>query len=246
MFELSGRMAMVTGAGRNVGAGIAQALASQGATVAVNDLVAERAAEVTEEIKAAGGQAQAVAFDVTDLAAVLRGVEQVGPIDILVNNAGNSGSNERMLVRPFVEMEPEDWESPIRVNLYGVLHCCHAVVPHMCQQGWGRVITISSGAGTAGVGIGVAPYSAGKGGGISFTRSLALEVASLGVTANSLAIGLMGDAGSNTTAGLARGIPVGRTGRPADVAGACVWLASSEAGWVTGQTIQVNGGSVTT
>lgn len=246
MFELNGRVALVTGAGRSIGAEIARSLASQGAMVAVNDLAADRAAGVVEEINAGGGRAQAIAFDVTDLAAVLRGVDQIGPVDILVNNAGNSGAIERMLVRPFVEMEPDDWDAPIRVNLYGVLHCCHATVPGMCERGWGRIITISSGAGTAGVGIGVTPYSAGKGGGIAFTRSLALEVASRGVTANSLAIGLMGTVGSGTTAGLARGIPVGRTGLPADVAGGCVWLASNEAAWVTGQTIQINGGSVTT
>jgi NAD(P)-dependent dehydrogenase (short-subunit alcohol dehydrogenase family) len=152
-----------------------------------------------------------------------------------------------MLVRQFVDMEPESWEGPIRVNLYGVLHCCSAVVGGMCERGWGRVITISSGAATAGVGIGVTPYSAGKGGGIAFTRSLALEVAPSGVTANTLAIGLMESPESpRVTARLARAIPVGRTGTPADVAGACVWLASEEAAWVTGQTIQINGGSVTT
>lgn len=215
--------------------------------VAVNDLVADRAEAVVEQIKAGGGQAVATPFDVTDLPLVREGIARLLQVDILVNNAGNSGTTERMLVRQFVDMEPESWEGPIRVNLYGVLHCCSAVVGGMCERGWGRVITISSGAATAGVGIGVTPYSAGKGGGIAFTRSLALEVAPSGVTANTLAIGLMESPESpQVTARLARAIPVGRTGTPADVAGACVWLASEEAAWVTGQTIQINGGSVTT
>ena len=247
MFDLHGRVALVTGAGQGVGAEIARVLARQGAMVAVNDLVADRAHAVVEEIKAGGGQAVATPFDVTDLPLVREGIARLLQVDILVNNAGNSGTTERMLVRQFVDMEPESWEGPIRVNLYGVLHCCSAVVGGMCERGWGRVITISSGAATAGVGIGVTPYSAGKGGGIAFTRSLALEVAPSGVTANTLAIGLMESPESpRVTARLARAIPVGRTGTPADVAGACVWLASEEAAWVTGQTIQINGGSVTT
>ncbi len=247
MFDLHGRVALVTGAGQGVGAELARALARQGAMVAVNDLVADRAEAVVEQIKAGGGQGVATPFDVTDLPLVREGIARLLQVDILVNNAGNSGTTERMLVRQFVDMEPESWEGPIRVNLYGVLHCCSAVVGGMCERGWGRVITISSGAATAGVGIGVTPYSAGKGGGIAFTRSLALEVAPSGVTANTLAIGLMESPESpQVTARLARAIPVGRTGTPADVAGACVWLASEEAAWVTGQTIQINGGSVTT
>jgi NAD(P)-dependent dehydrogenase (short-subunit alcohol dehydrogenase family) len=163
----------------------------------------------------------------------------------LVNNAGNGGTAPMALQR-FIDMDPVDWEGPIRVNLYGVMNCCHAVVPGMCERGWGRVITISSGAATAGVNIGVAPYSAGKGGGIAFTRSLALEIAKSGVTANTLAIGLMDLPDPQATARLARTIPIGRTGLPEDIAAACLWLASEEGAWVTGQTVQVNGGSITT
>ena len=132
------------------------------------------------------------------------------------------------------------------MNLYGVLNCCKAVLDGMCDRGWGRVITISSGAGTAGVTIGVSPYSAGKGGGIAFTRTLVLEVAGSGVTANTLAIGLMGMPDPDVTEQLAKRIPVGRTGTPEDIGAACVWLASDEAAWVTAQTIQINGGSITT
>jgi NAD(P)-dependent dehydrogenase (short-subunit alcohol dehydrogenase family) len=245
MFDLSGRTALVTGAGQNVGEGIARAFAAQGALVAVNDLRAERAQAVADAIVADGGQAVAAPFDVTDSRGVLAAVAELGAVDILVCNAGNGGE-QTMAVRPFVDLDPGDWEGAIRVNLYGVLNCCHAVVPGMCERGWGRVITISSGAGTAGTRIGVSPYSAGKGGGIAFTRTLALEVARQGVTANTIALGLMGMPDPDITAHLARTIPVGRTGTPADVGAACVWLGSDEAAWVTGQTIELNGGSITT
>jgi NAD(P)-dependent dehydrogenase (short-subunit alcohol dehydrogenase family) len=243
-FELTGRTALVTGAGQNVGRGIAHALAGQGAAVIVNDVRQDRAEAVVGEIIDEGGMATAAPFDVTDLDSVMVALRQTGSIDILVNNAGNGGS-EPMVPQPFVTMPPTDWEGPIRVNLYGVLHCCHAVVPGMCDRGWGRVITISSGAGMSGVSIGVAAYSAGKGAGIAFTRTLALEVARQGVTANSLAIGLMAVPDATVTEKLARSIPVGRIGTPEDVAGACVWLASDSASWVTGQTIGINGGSIT-
>jgi len=243
-FDLTGRTALVTGAGQNVGRGIARALAAQGASVLVNDVRSDRADAVVEEISAADGVASAVVFDVTDLDSVLAGLETVRSVDILVNNAGNGG-NESMMPQPFVTMPPSAWEGPIRVNLYGVLHCCRAVVPGMCDRGWGRVITISSGAGTSGVAIGVSAYSAGKGAGIAFTRTLALEVARQGVTANSLALGLMEVPDPTVTARIAKSIPVGRIGTPDDVAAACVWLASDAASWVTGQTIGINGGSVT-
>ena len=245
LFDLSGRTALVTGAGQNIGAGIARLLAGQGARVAVNDVDAGRAAATVDEIVGAGGRAVAVPFDVTDHDAVAAAVAELGDVDVLVNNAGNGGVGG-MAVKPFIETEVADWEGPLRVNVYGVLNCCHAVVPGMVERGWGRVITISSGAGTAGVAIGVSPYSAGKGGGIAFTRTLALEVARTGVTANTVAIGLMGLPDPDITAALARSIPVGRTGTPEDVGAACVWLASDEASWVTGQTIEVNGGAITT
>ena len=244
LFDLTGRTALVTGAGQNVGRGIAHALAAQGAGVLVNDVRSDRAESIVEEIVTAGGMATAAVFDVTDLDAVIHTLESAGPVDILVNNAGNGGI-ETMIPQPFVTMPPTAWEGPIRVNLYGVLHCCHVVVPGMCDRGWGRVITISSGAGTVGVAIGVSAYSAGKGAGIAFTRTLALEVARLGVTANSLAIGLMAVPDSTVTERLARSIPVGRVGTPEDVAAACVWLSSEDSGWVTGQTLGINGGSVT-
>ncbi|MCU1375865.1 MAG: family oxidoreductase [Actinomycetia bacterium] len=245
IFDLSGRTALVTGAGQGVGAGISRMLAAQGAIVAVNDFVAERAQATVDEIVAAGGKAMATPFDVTDWEAVSAAVDAIGPVDILVNNAGNGGA-EAMKPQQFREMDPAAWEGPIRVNLYGVLHCCRAVVNGMCERGWGRIITISSGAGTQGVNIGVSPYSAGKGGGLAFTRTLALEVSRTGVTANTIALGLMEMKDPAVTAHLAKAIPVGRTGTPEDIGAAVVWLASDEASWVTAQTIEVNGGSVTT
>ena len=245
MFDLSDKTALVTGAGQNVGAGIASALATQGAHVLVNDLLGDRAAAVAEQITAEGGSAESAAFDVTDLDAVQTELAKHRSISILVNNAGNGGA-EQMRPKPFREMEPAEWDSPIEVNLRGVLNCVHAVINPMVDAGWVRIITISSGAGSAGVGIGVAPYSAGKGGGLGFMRSLALENAPFGVTANSVALGLMDNtAGGDFTEHLARGIPVQRLGTPADIGAVCVYLASEEASWITAQTINVNGGSIT-
>ena len=243
MFDLSGRTALVTGAGRNIGAGIARGLAGQGAHVVANDYFAERAEAVAAEIAQSGGSASPAAFDVTDLDAVVVAVARIGPVDILVNNAGLAGPTD-MTVEQFRHTDPADWRSCVDVNLYGVMNCCHAVVNGMCERGWGRIITISSAAGTRGVHIGVAPYSAGKGGGLAFTRSLALEVARFGVTANTLALGLFERKNREVTERFARAVPVGRTGQPSDVAAACVWLASDEAEWVTAQTIGINGGSV--
>ena len=244
MFDLSGRTALVTGAGQNIGAGIARGLAGQGAQVVVNDYFLERADEVAAEISRAGGSASTAAFDVTDLDAVTEAVAGIGVVDILVNNAGLAGPTG-LKAEQFRDMDPADWRSAVDVNLYGVMNCCHAVLDGMCERGWGRIITISSAAGTHGVNIGVAPYSAGKGGGLAFTRSLALEVARSGVTANTLALGLFERKNHQITEQFARAIPAGRTGWPEDVAAACVWLASEEAAWVTAQTIGINGGSLT-
>lgn len=251
MFDLSGRVAVVTGAGQGVGAGIARALAGQGATVVVNDVLSERAQATVDAVVGAGGSAAAVPFDVTDYAAVADAIGSIesahGSVDILVNNAGNGGT-EGMRPTQFRDSDPASWDGPIKVNLYGVLNCCRAVINPMCDRGWGRIITISSGAGTTGLRIGVSPYGAGKGGGLSFMRHLAVETARKGVTANTLAIGLMDVQGapSDVTAGLAAQIPVGRLGSAGDIGAACVYLASNEAAWVTGQTIQINGGAVTT
>jgi NAD(P)-dependent dehydrogenase (short-subunit alcohol dehydrogenase family) len=249
IYDLSGRIALVTGAGQGVGAGIAAMLAARGAAVAVNDIRAERAEATVAGITGDGGKAMPFAFDVTDYGSVRAGVagivEALGPVDVLVNNAGNGGA-EGMRPRPFRDTDPAEWEGPVRVNLYGVLHCSHAVINGMYERRWGRVVTIASGAGMVGLNIGVAAYGAGKGGAIGFMRHLAIENASFGVTANTVALGLMQmEQPGDITARMARTIPVGRLGRPDDVGALCVYLASEEASWMTGQTIHLNGGSVT-
>jgi 3-oxoacyl-[acyl-carrier protein] reductase len=247
MFDLSGRVALVTGAGQNVGAGIARALAAQGAAVAVNDLHDERARRSAGEIAARGGRAIAATFDVTRYEAVAAGLARVaaelGPVDVLVNNAGIP---EGMGVAQFRTTQPASWRPYIDVNLYGVMNCTHAVLEGMCARGFGRIITIASGAGQTGLALGVSAYAAGKGGQIAFMRHVALENARAGVTANTLALGLMANAGSSdVTAALAKTVPVGRLGTPEDVGAACVFLASREASWLTGQTIGLNGGNLT-
>jgi 3-oxoacyl-[acyl-carrier protein] reductase len=246
MFDLRKRVALVTGAGRGIGGGIARGLARQGAAVAVNDLHRERADTTAEAIRAQGGSALAVPFDVTDADAVSAGVARVetalGPVDVLVNNAGVP---ENMGIAPFRDMDAAEWRKYIDLNLYGVLHCTKRVIDGMCERGFGRVITISSGAGQIGVRLGISLYGAGKGGAIAFMRHLAVEVARNGVTVNTVALGLMANtADATATAALARSIPIGRLGTPEDVGAAVVYLASDEASWMTGQTLGLNGGTV--
>ena len=249
MFDLTGKVALVTGAGQGVGAGICEVLAGQGAAIAVNDLHEERAAHTVETIVRDGGRAIAAPFDVADRDEVIAGVALVeralGPVDILVNNAGIP---ETMAAVKFLDLDPSAWDPYIDVNLYGVLNCSKAVVDGMCQRGWGRVITISSGAGVVGLNIGVSLYAAGKGGAIAFMRHLALETARKGITANSLALGLMHKerADRSVTGAMEKQIPVGRLGTGLDIGYLCAYVASNEASWLTGQTININGGSVTT
>ena len=278
MFDLTGKVALVTGAGQGVGAGIAAALASQGAAVAVNDVVPERAEACVAQLSAnlsekiSSGQPRgnashtapaspssqvtpadtpqviAASFDVTSLDEVQLGVaaaaNELGPIDILVNNAGNAGAHNFNPTH-FSELDPSHWEKFIAVNLVGVMNCTKAVLPAMQDRRWGRIITISSGAGLSGLNIGVSIYGAAKGGSIAFMRHIAIENAKMGITANSLALGLMDTISDpEVTQHLARSIPVGRLGSPDDIGPACVWLASEEAAWVTNQTIGINGGSL--
>ncbi|OLT37758.1 hypothetical protein BJF79_06030 [Actinomadura sp. CNU-125] len=251
MFELDGKVALVTGAGQNVGAGIARALAGQGATVAVNDYHPDRAREVAEEITATGGAAFPVPFDVTDLDAVTAGFAAVAdrgrPVDILVNNAGTGGPDRTMEMHQFREMPVGYWSQIIDVNLYGVLNCCKAALDPMVENGWGRVITISSGAGTVGLDIGVSTYAAAKAGAIGFMRHIAKENARSGITANTVALGLVlrNVKDPELVKKLADPIPVGRLGTPEDAGHLVAYLASEEASWMTGQTIGLNGGTTT-
>jgi len=240
VFELNGRVALVTGAGQGVGRGIAAALAAQGATVAVNDLFDDRAKAVATEI---GGYP--IAFDVTDYAAVTDGVAEVardaGPVDILVNNAGIPAAGFRQ--RTFLETDAVYWKQFIDLDFYGVLHCTHAVLPGMVERQWGRVITISSEAGRFGLDIGVGLYGAAKAGAVGLMKHVAREVAAAGVTVNCLSLGLMDNNDSEWTRAVAKTIPRRRLGSPADIGAACAFLASEEADWITGQVLPVNGGT---
>ncbi len=245
-FDLTGRVALVTGAGQGVGVGIAAALAGRGAAVAVNDLVADRADVTVSALTAEGATAMAVPFDVTDPARVARGVDAVaarlGPVDILVNNAGVP---EGMGIDRFLDMDPDLWARYVEVNLYGSLRCAHAVAPGMVERGWGRIIQISSAAGRMGLSLGVSLYGGAKAGIEGAMRHLAVELGPTGVTVNSLALGLMGNVDDPATANIVRGVPVGRLGTPADAGAAVAYLASPEASWLTGQTIHLNGGALT-
>jgi 3-oxoacyl-[acyl-carrier protein] reductase len=253
IFDLRGKAALITGAGRGVGAGIASALAGQGAAVAVNDLDADRARSMAEALAAAGVRALGAPFDVSDRGSVEAGVAAaaaaLGPIDILVNNAGKGGQHGIGQAQ-FRSSGPEDWEGPLAVDFRGTLYCTRAVIESMCDRGWGRVISIASDAGTSGVGvakgIGVSAYAAAKGAVVSMMRHVAIETAAQGVTVNTIALGLMEVPGTSSRTGLGADIPVGRLGRPADVGSLCVYLASPEASWMTGQTIHLTGGHVTT
>jgi NAD(P)-dependent dehydrogenase (short-subunit alcohol dehydrogenase family) len=248
VFELTDRRALVTGAGDGMGVGIALALAHQGAIVAVNDLVAERADSTVNAIRANGGRAYPVAFDVSDAHSVhdgvLRAVESLqGPVEILVNNAGIPAG---MGAVKFRDLPREMWPRYIDLNLYGSLYCISEVVDDMVAAGWGRIIQISSGAGRTGLNMGVSLYGASKSGVEGFIRHLSQEVARTGVTANTLALGLMSNTSSGDTSvtqSLARSIPVGRLGTPDDVGATVAFIASGEAEWLTGQTINLNGGS---
>ena len=248
MFDLTQRTALVTGAGQGMGAGIALALASQGARVAVNDIDEERAENTAKSIRDGGGEALAIAFDVTEIDAAMSGVaaisKNLGPVEILVNNAGNAGAGPTMQLAQFREMPVSEWRRFIEVNLYGPANCAKAVLDGMCERRFGRLITISSGAGQTGLPIGITLYGAGKAGAIGFQRHLAMEVASSGVTVNTVALGLMSNVGdADAIKGLAASQPTGRVGTPEDVGAAVVYLASDEASWVTGQVLGVNGGT---
>lgn len=247
MFRLDGKLALVTGAGQNIGAGIARTMATQGATVIVNDYYLERATAVADKIVSDGHRAHAIAFDVSDLSAVGNAVADVssnyGPIDILVNNAGTGGPGEIMRMAQFKDTPPEYWTTIINVNLYGMLNCCKAVIDSMMDRRWGRIITVSSGAGQRGLDIGVSTYAAAKAGQNGFMRHLAMETAAHGITCNTISIGLVTE-NPAPIQHLADEIPIKRLGRPEDPAYLAVYLASPEADWITGQTIGMNGGTL--
>lgn len=246
---LENRAALVTGASRGIGRAIALALARQGARVAVNyTRQVEAARRVVEEIEALGGEAFPVQADVRDAAAVDTMVEKVGNrygrLDILVNNAGII--RDGLLVR----MKEEDWQEVLDTNLKGVFYCTRAAARLMIRQRRGRIINLASVVGLMG-NAGQANYASAKAGIIGFTRAVARELAPRGITVNAVAPGFIE---TDMTAGLSprakerllEAIPMGRLGRPEEVAGVVVFLASEAANYITGQTIAVDGGMVMT
>ena len=245
MFRADGKVALVTGAGFGIGAGIARALASQGAHVVINDIDPARAESVAAELRQTGLAASGMPFDVTDIDAVraarMHITDSVGPVDILVNNAGNAGSGT-FAQKSFVDMGPADWEPFIAVNLTGVLNCTNVFLPDMYARQWGRVITISSDAGRIAIPIGVSVYGAAKAGASHMMRHVAVEAAQYGVTANAVVLGHMNTIGDPFAQAIIPTIPMGRLGTPDDAAAAVVFLASSEASWITAATLPVNGG----
>ena len=243
--DLSNKVAIVTGGGRGIGRAIALKLAEIGAAVVVNDVgEAEPAESVVAEIKAMGGQSLAILADVSLAEDVTRLVETTvsnyGKVDILVNNAGIT--RDHLLLR----MTDDDWNSVLKVNLNSVFLCTRAVLRHMVKQRWGRIVSIASIVGVVG-NPGQANYAATKAGIIGFTRTIAKEVASRGITANAIApgfieTGMTQQLGENQRQELMKRIPIGYIGSPRDVSEAVAFLASEEARYITGQVLGVDGG----
>jgi 3-oxoacyl-[acyl-carrier protein] reductase len=242
---LESQVALVTGASRGIGRAVAVHLGAAGATVLVNYLANEAAAEETVElVRASGGSANAARFDVGDAEAVKASigniVDQQGRIDILVNNAGLAV--DALLLR----LKEEDWERALRTNLTGVFLCTKATIRAMIRARYGRIVNVTSVVAEMG-NAGQAAYAAAKAGVIGFTKSIAREVASRGISVNAVAPGFVE---TDMTAALDEGqktfytnvIPAGRIARPDEVAAAVGFLASPAAGYITGHVLHVNGG----
>lgn len=252
MLDLSGKVALVTGAGRNIGRGIAHTLARAGAAVVVNDAVSERAEKVAAEIISEGRRALGLAADVTDLESVMdmvtRARDALGPVDVLVNNAGNAGAHRGIDLDPppFWETGPDEWRAWFDVNLFGVMNASRAVLPGMVERRGGRIVTIVSDAGRVGEPF-LVPYSAAKAGAAGFVRALAKAVGRYDVTVNAVSLGTVRanqphDETDERTVRQLRRYVIRRFGTPDDVAAMVLFLASESASWITGQTIPVNGG----
>jgi len=244
MTSLNGRVALVTGASRGIGRACALALAKAGAKVALAARNEEKLKQVVDEIAAGGGEAVAFRIDVADEDSIKSGVkaalEKFGKIEVLVNNAGVT--RDTLVLR----MKRADWDSVITTNLTGAHLCIQAVLGSMLKQRWGRIINISSVFGQMGQ-AGQANYAASKAGLIGLTMAVAREVASRGITANAIAPGFIETAMTEVLSPEMKQealklIPLGRTGTDADIANAVVFLASEEAGYITGNVLKVNGG----
>lgn len=249
MTESNRRIAIVTGGASGIGLAISERLAVDGNAVAVFDRDGTAAKAAAEKIVAGGGTATGVTVDVTDRAQIDAGVEEttarLGAPTILVNSAGLDGFD------PFLSISAEKWGRILAVNLTGTFDCCQAVVPHMIEAGWGRIVNISSSSAHGGQPL-MTHYVAAKAGVIGFTKALALELGPSGITVNTIPPGFIDTPmlrRSEEKGLLGKGVdfhaaqtPVRRVGRPEDIAAACAFLVRDEAGYVTGQIIGVNGG----
>ncbi|HET7490380.1 MAG TPA: SDR family oxidoreductase [Bradyrhizobium sp.] len=245
MNELAGRVALVTGGGRDVGAAISLGLAAAGAAVAVNYHSSKDEAEAAvAQIVKAGGKAKAFGADISKLDAVRGMVADVksefGSLDILVNNAG------LVLRKRFIETTPEDWHRQIDICLYGAIHCCHAAAPLFEASGRGRIISIMGDSSRVGE-SGLAIAAAARAGTIALMKSLAREMGRTGTTANSIALGLIESAHDRNWVEanrekLVKAYAIRRLGQPSDVAPMVTLLASDAGAWITGQVISISGG----
>lgn len=243
--SMHGRVAVVTGAARGIGRAIAEKLASLGADVVIADMLNELAEKTASEISdLTKRKTLAIKVDVTNNQSskemIDQTLKQFGRVDILVNNAGITRD---MLI---VYLEESDWDAVLNVNLKGVFNCSKAVIRPMMKQRYGRIINISSVSGQAGQ-AGQTNYSASKAGVIGFTKALAREVASRQITVNAIAPGyipssLTNDQSDDWKKSILAATPVGRMGKPEEIAAAVAFLASEEAAYITGQVLAVDGG----
>lgn len=250
MFELTGKVAIVTGARRGIGRGIALTLAKAGANVTVSDVSLEDCQKVVGEVEALGRKGLAVKCDVSKKAEVdemvQKTVAEFGKVDILVNNAGILGG-----FKPFLELTEEDWDKVIEINLKGQFLCAQSAAREMIRNKWGRIVNIASiASGQVGVGFPqIAHYCASKGGITAMTEALALELSPQGVNVNAIGPGVIETemtkgmlADEKTRQGMLMRVPKGRVGQPEDIGAAAVFLASDEADYITGATLFVDGG----